>query len=146
MRSADASKSIRRSGDAYGRLADREISRFQYEKVQSSVDKGLSVAPSIPRLLALKKELARPRRLIIIEDIGDKVKGLFDRCMEKWPPFLRCLCASGGLGASLFSSCAPTSGAGRWGSIPFWRCSFLFHLGFGTKGSERDHLTALGAV
>jgi hypothetical protein len=42
------------------------------------VGTGLKVAPRHVRLLTLKKELARPRMLIIFEDAGDKVKDLFD--------------------------------------------------------------------
>jgi len=42
------------------------------------VGTGLKVAPRHARLLALKKELARPRTLIIFEDVCDKVKDLFN--------------------------------------------------------------------
>lgn len=77
-RNAAARKGIYRIGDAYGRLAASEISRFQYEKAQGYVNTGLKVAPNHVHLLALKKELARPRPLIILEDVGEKVKNLFD--------------------------------------------------------------------
>jgi len=77
-RNTVARKGIYRIGDAYGRLADREISRFQYEKAQAYVNQGLKVAPNNARLSAMKKELARPRPLIIFEDVGKKVKNLFD--------------------------------------------------------------------
>jgi hypothetical protein len=77
-RNVGARNGMRRIGDAYGRLAEREIRQFQYETAQGYVKKGLKVAPRNARLLALKKELARPRPLIILEDVGDKVKDLFE--------------------------------------------------------------------
>ena len=77
-RNAAARKGIYRIGDAYGRLAEREISRSEYEKAQRYVDKGLKVVPRHARLVALKEELARPRPLRFFDDVGKKVKGLFD--------------------------------------------------------------------
>ncbi|MGD8367129.1 MAG: protein kinase [Desulfobacterales bacterium] len=75
---AAARQGILRIGDAYGRLADGEISRFQYEKAQDYVNKGLRVDPRNPHLLALNKKLSQGKPFIFIEDVGNKVKDLFD--------------------------------------------------------------------
>jgi hypothetical protein len=77
-RNSAARKGIVRIGDAYGRLAEREISRSEYEKAENYVNKGLEVVPRHSRLLALKKELDRPRSLRFFDDVGKKVKGLFE--------------------------------------------------------------------
>jgi hypothetical protein len=73
-----ASQGILLIGDAYGRLADGEIGRFQYEEARVYVGKGLKVDPKNPHLRALDKKLSREKPLIFIEDVGNKVKNLFD--------------------------------------------------------------------
>jgi hypothetical protein len=77
-RNSAARKGIVRIGDAYGRLAEREISRSEYDKAENYVDRGLKVVPGHARLLALKEELDRPQPLRFLDDVGKTVKGLFE--------------------------------------------------------------------
>ncbi len=77
-RNVEARKGIGRIADAYGRLADSEISRSEYEKAKVYVDKGLKVSPKNAHLSELEKELARPRPLRFFDDVGKKIKNLFD--------------------------------------------------------------------